>query len=174
MEVSLDRILAQHLVITQPQVAPLFLEQDLDRPTLLVDRHDSSRCKLRFVRRKHHQALPRRTRTLGKNQANVTGSRQASTVDHLAAMRLDSSQKAMNFGVQQPCRFPIGPRQEDAVGRAVRVAKVMRTFTTLSPRVENATELALSACFALDSLCFAVERQSLEELACVVALQSKV
>ena len=59
VEVSLDSILAQHLVITQPQVTPQFLKQNLDCPALLVDRHDRSPRKLGFVCRKRHHGLPK-------------------------------------------------------------------------------------------------------------------
>lgn len=52
VEVSLHRILAQHLVITQPQVVLQFFEQNLDRPALLIDRHDRSPRKIRFIGRR--------------------------------------------------------------------------------------------------------------------------
>ncbi len=42
-------ILAQHLVIAQPQVAPQFLEQNLNVPTPFTNRHDLSTVQLCFI-----------------------------------------------------------------------------------------------------------------------------
>ncbi len=57
VEVSEDGILAQHLVIAQPQVAPQFLEENLNVPTPFINRHDLSTVQLCFIGCKTDRSL---------------------------------------------------------------------------------------------------------------------